>query len=51
MSVKEILPPSIVITGWWNGEPIWRYKTADEKLADAGMSKEAADLWIKLNSI
>lgn len=25
----------IIITGSWDGQPIWRYKTAQEKLLEA----------------
>lgn len=24
-----------IFTGYWDGKPIWRYKTAAERLADA----------------
>lgn len=37
-----------VITGWWNGEPIWRWKTAEERLADEKITPEVANLFISL---
>ena len=33
-----------IITGWWDGEPIWRWKTPEEKLISAGISVEVANL-------
>lgn len=37
-----------VIVGWMDGEPIHRAKTAEERLAEAGIDKEVADLGIAL---
>ncbi len=39
---------NIVILGEWDGLPIWRYKTAEEKLQDAGIKVETAKLFIGL---
>lgn len=42
------MPPDAVITGSWGDEPIWRYKTPEERLIGTGISKETADLGIAL---
>ena len=33
-----------IITGWWNGEPIWRWKTAEDRLNESGISVEVRNL-------
>lgn len=42
-----------IIMGYWDGEPIWRYKTAQEKLNEAlGENKhEIANLYIAINEV
>ncbi len=39
---------NIVILGHWDGLPVWRYKTAEEKLEDAGIKIETAKLFLGL---
>lgn len=38
-----------VITGWWGGQPIWREKTPEEKLQEAKIKVDEANLYIALN--
>lgn len=38
-----------VITGEWDGQPIWRYQTPEEKLAEAGIPEELARLHIAID--
>lgn len=38
-----------VIITWWDGEPVWRYKTDEEKLSEGNIKKEVANLYIALN--
>lgn len=42
--MPNMLPPDAVIVGYWDGEPIWRHKTPEEKLAEAGIDEAAARL-------
>ena len=43
----------IIITGYWGSEPIWRYKTANEKLleliAKNNTEKEQQTITSKIN--
>ncbi len=39
----------IVIITWWDGQPVWRYKTAEEKLSEGKIEKEVANLYIALS--
>lgn len=39
----------VVIQGYWGNEPIYREQTPDEKLRDANIDTEIANLFIKLN--
>jgi len=39
----------IIILGDWHGTPIWRKKTPEEKLRDADIEVEDANLYIALN--
>lgn len=39
---------NIVILGEWNGLPVWRFKTAKEKLEEAGIKIGTAKLFIGL---
>ena len=41
--------PKKIITGDWDGEPIWRYQTAEEKLIEAGIDPKVAKLYIAIN--
>lgn len=38
----------IVITGYWDGQPIWRHKTPEEKLEEVSMKESVANLFIIL---
>lgn len=38
-----------VYLGYWDGEPIWRYQTAEEMLRENGIKPEVANLYIALN--
>jgi hypothetical protein len=40
--------PNRVITGWWDGQPIHRAKTAEETLIESGASEKTANLGINL---
>lgn len=43
-------PGGIVVMGWWDGEPIWRHKTAQDKLIEAiGNKTSVANLYIAIN--
>lgn len=42
-------PRRKVITGEWDGQPIWRYETPEDMLTRMGISPEVAALWTKLN--
>lgn len=37
-----------VITGWWGNEPIWRWKTPEERLQEENIKPEVANLFISL---
>lgn len=39
---------NIVVLGEWDGLPVWRFKTAEEKLEEAGIKVETAKLFIGL---
>jgi len=47
--MKKIREEDKVINGYWNGEPIWRAKTPEEKLQEAGIKPEVANLFIAGN--
>jgi hypothetical protein len=38
----------IKITGYWGNEPIWRYKTPEEKLEDNKIKSEEAMVYLAL---
>jgi hypothetical protein len=38
----------IIILGEWDGKPIWRKKTPEEKLEDAGINPEEAMFYLSL---
>lgn len=37
-----------VLNGWWDGQPIWRNKTAEEILQENKIKPEVAHLYIAL---
>ncbi len=36
-------------TGYWQGEPIWRQKTAEERLRETKIDPKVAKLYIAIN--
>lgn len=40
---------NIKIVGEWDGEKIWRYKTAEEKLQEEGIEESTVKLFITLS--
>lgn len=39
---------NIKITGYWNGQPIWREKTPEEKLEEVGIDSSQAMTYLVL---
>lgn len=37
-----------IITGWWDGEPIWRWKTAEDRLSESGVPVEVQNLSVMI---
>lgn len=42
---------NIVITGYWDNQPIWRFKTPEEKLVDENIKPETGKLFIALSKL
>lgn len=39
---------NVKITGWWNGQPIWRYKTPEEKIEEVGIDSSQTMTYLAL---
>lgn len=48
MIANNMNPNDIKITGYWGSEPIWRYKTPEEKLEDNNMKAPEAMTYLAL---
>lgn len=42
------LPPDAIVTGEWDGEPIWHHQTAEERLLAGGVKRETLELALLL---
>ena len=39
---------NVKITGWWDGQPIWRYKTSEEKIEEVGIKPSEVMMYLAL---